>query len=559
MACVRHLLFGWLLSLALFGAATAGPYEDALAAIEKGDVAHAVGLLEPLAEHGDSRAEASLGLLYLSGKGVPADPARGLDLLRKAATAGLPSAEYALGRSYELGLNLPTDPAKAAFWYARAASRGLGADGVADAQLHLGELYVSGVGVRRDPMQAVALFKKAAAGFQLAAERGDLTAKRQLAAMYEEGEGVPRDHALANNLYLQVAAVYRRWADAGQRYSQYRLGMLYLDGEGMPKDDVLAEIWLRKASDQGYVPAQSALSYLYSSSDWANQGFGFHDYPEDRAQAYIWLALAARAEPQAYIMQRAEYSARSVDPALLPAAKATVAAWRPTTETPRPLGPSSAQSGDTIIMTPAQAVEAARVRREWQPTTEEIAADRRAAEIFDVPMGAASAKVTVFLYMSFGCPHCARFEQDVFPAFKAKYIDTGRVRLVLRESLAGDPDVARAGALLARCAGPERYFAVMDAVYHGLPEMFADGTASNVRPILLRIAKTEGMDETQFDACVSNPEQQKALIERSYFFARFDRIEGVPAFVIGGKQMAGEQTLDALDAAVVAAEVRPAS
>ncbi len=173
-------------------------------------------------------------------------------------------------------------------------------------------------------------------------------------------------------------------------------------------------------------------------------------------------------------------------------------------------------------------------------------------------MGRADAKVTVTLYMSFGCPHCARFEQDVFPAFKAKYIDTGRVRLVFRDFIAGEPDLAKAGALLARCVGPDRYFTVMDAIYRDQPDMFADGTASNVRPILLRIARSQGLDEVRFDTCTSDPEQQKALIERSYFFARFDRIEGVPAFVIGGKKISGEQTLEALDAAVTAAETTPA-
>ena len=64
---------------------------------------------------------------------------------------------------------------------------------------------------------------------------------------------------------------------------------------------------------------------------------------------------------------------------------------------------------------------------------------------------APTARVTVIEYASVGCPHCADWNNDVFPAIKAKYIDTGKVRFVVREMLTGDGDAGRrrlhAGAL----------------------------------------------------------------------------------------------------------------
>ena len=53
----------------------------------------------------------------------------------------------------------------------------------------------------------------------------------------------------------------------------------------------------------------------------------------------------------------------------------------------------------------------------------------------DMSMGSDKAPVTMIEYASASCPHCAAFNNDVFPAFKAKYIDTGKIHYVFREFL----------------------------------------------------------------------------------------------------------------------------
>src|SRR5262252_4432484 len=83
----------------------------------------------------------------------------------------------------------------------------------------------------------------------------------------------------------------------------------------------------------------------------------------------------------------------------------------------------------------------------------------------EMTMGSPTAKVTVVEYASVACPICARFNNEVFPEFKKKYIDTGKVRWVSREALTGNPALAASGFLLARCAGKDKYFQVTDAVY----------------------------------------------------------------------------------------------
>src|ERR1700761_2807887 len=90
----------------------------------------------------------------------------------------------------------------------------------------------------------------------------------------------------------------------------------------------------------------------------------------------------------------------------------------------------------------------------------------------DMTMGPAKAPVTVIEYASVTCPHCAAFNADVFPSFKAKYIDTGKVHYVFRETpIHGAIDVT--GFLLARCAGPDKYFKVIDAIMRDQEHVFA--------------------------------------------------------------------------------------
>jgi protein-disulfide isomerase len=171
----------------------------------------------------------------------------------------------------------------------------------------------------------------------------------------------------------------------------------------------------------------------------------------------------------------------------------------------------------------------------------------KAGALEDMSLGDANAKVKVVEYASLSCPHCMRFNNEVFPAFKAKYIDTGKVHYTFREFITPPAEVAAAGALLARCAGKDKYFAVIDEIYHGLPAM---AQANDYRGGLLRVAQSAGLTEAQFDKCVSDPDALKALNARVEGFVKKEKIESTPTFVVGAQKLVGEQTLESLSAAI---------
>jgi protein-disulfide isomerase len=170
----------------------------------------------------------------------------------------------------------------------------------------------------------------------------------------------------------------------------------------------------------------------------------------------------------------------------------------------------------------------------------------------DMSLGNPNAKVTVIEYASVSCPVCGRWYADVWPAFKARYIDTGRIHYILREMLVGDStemSAAAAGFLLARCAGKDRYFTVVDAIFKNQPSLFGDvdGTLGN-------IAKSMGMSEAAFNACITNDQALLALNTRAQQNAEANKISGTPTFVVNGKAFpAGYQPLSALDAAIASA------
>jgi protein-disulfide isomerase len=165
----------------------------------------------------------------------------------------------------------------------------------------------------------------------------------------------------------------------------------------------------------------------------------------------------------------------------------------------------------------------------------------------EMTLGNPNAKVTVVEYASDTCSHCARFDATVFPAFKAKYIDTGKIYYKFREFLTPPEPVAAAGFLLARCAGKDKYFGVVEAIFRGQPEMFATGDAHRV---LLRIAQSAGLTEAQFDACEQNQAALDALQKRVKT-ALDNHIDSTPTFMVDGVALPpGEISLADLDKAI---------
>lgn len=119
---IKWLLLGLMLAVGLAGAAVAGPYEDGLAAYDKGDYATAITLLLPLANRGNLLAQHELGFAYLASL----EKAQAVAWFRKAADEGFADAQTTLGLLYRDGQGVPQDYSQAVAWFRKAADQGNG-------------------------------------------------------------------------------------------------------------------------------------------------------------------------------------------------------------------------------------------------------------------------------------------------------------------------------------------------------------------------------------------------------------------------------------------------
>ncbi|KWT69850.1 Periplasmic thiol:disulfide interchange protein DsbA [Hyphomicrobium sulfonivorans] len=162
----------------------------------------------------------------------------------------------------------------------------------------------------------------------------------------------------------------------------------------------------------------------------------------------------------------------------------------------------------------------------------------------EMSIGRADAPVTIVEYASLTCQHCRHFHLNTFPQLKREYIDTGKVRLILREFPIGKTSGNATIAL--RCAPPDKYLAL-----HGkFLEQQSSWVSQEVRldPIF-KVAAQVGMTRDQFDACLKN----QAMINGLKWVKDRGRklgVIGTPNFFVGNRLVKKELTMEDIRAMV---------
>ncbi len=161
----------------------------------------------------------------------------------------------------------------------------------------------------------------------------------------------------------------------------------------------------------------------------------------------------------------------------------------------------------------------------------------------DIVQGSISASVTIVEYASMTCPHCAAFHETAWKDLKAKYVDTGKVKFILRE-FPLDP-LATAGFMLARCAGPEKRNAVVDQLFSQQKTWaFVD------KPIepLLELVKGLGFTQADFETCLKNQELYDQVNGSRDQAAEKFNVDATPTFFVNGRKLTGENAIADFDA-----------
>lgn len=153
-------------------------------------------------------------------------------------------------------------------------------------------------------------------------------------------------------------------------------------------------------------------------------------------------------------------------------------------------------------------------------------------------LGRDDAPVTIIEYSSMTCGHCANFHNTTFPELKSRFIDTGKVRYILRE-FPLDP-LAAGAFMLAHCAGEGKFFPMIEILFQKQKEWVVQ------KPIepLLAIAKQTGFTEESFNACL----QDQKLLEnieavRTRASEKFG-VNSTPTFFINGRIQRGAISIE---------------
>ncbi len=148
----------------------------------------------------------------------------------------------------------------------------------------------------------------------------------------------------------------------------------------------------------------------------------------------------------------------------------------------------------------------------------------------DAFIGSPDAPVVILEVSDILCPYCRRHHTEVWPEFKQKYVDTGKVRVVFKHLLGHSNSEPPAEA--AECAGNQgQFFPYVDLLYARVDE-WKDLNGEALVDTFVEYAKEVGVKDTDaFRACLDEHKMQEKvrLDHRTVLQAN---VRGTPTFIV---------------------------
>ncbi len=157
-------------------------------------------------------------------------------------------------------------------------------------------------------------------------------------------------------------------------------------------------------------------------------------------------------------------------------------------------------------------------------------------------MGKANAPITIYAFESLTCPHCAAFHRDTLGQLKTEYIDTGKAKLIFID-FPLDPR-ATVASMLARCTGKDRFFGMIEILYHNQRKWAG---SQDFRAAMLQMSRIGGLTESEFDACWKNEALYNGIRKAQEEAQKTHDISSTPTFVINGTKIVGAQSFAEFD------------
>lgn len=161
------------------------------------------------------------------------------------------------------------------------------------------------------------------------------------------------------------------------------------------------------------------------------------------------------------------------------------------------------------------------------------------AETKELSIGSPNAKVTVKVFSSLTCPHCASFHTNIFNNLKKDYIDKGLVRF---EHHAFPLDLAALNAeVVVRCqVNNEKKFKLLEEIYNKQKTWAVGSDINKINTLIKKIGLNFDLTDEKMNKCLNNSQTQDEILNERIEAQKNYEIDSTPTVYVNGKKYSGK-------------------
>ena len=154
-------------------------------------------------------------------------------------------------------------------------------------------------------------------------------------------------------------------------------------------------------------------------------------------------------------------------------------------------------------------------------------------------IGSADAKISVKVFSSLTCPHCANFHENIFEDLKKEYIDKGIVRF---EHHAFPLDLAALNAeIIVRCyTDNNKSFQLLGELYKKQNQWAVGSDINKINDSIKKIGLDFGLDDSKMNECLKSETAQDRILNERIEAQKKYKIESTPTIYINEKKYKGD-------------------
>jgi len=154
-------------------------------------------------------------------------------------------------------------------------------------------------------------------------------------------------------------------------------------------------------------------------------------------------------------------------------------------------------------------------------------------------IGNPDAKITIKVFSSLTCPHCAKFHENIFDQLNKEYIENGLVKF---EHHAFPLDLAALNAeIIVRChVDKNKNFQLLGEIYKKQKKWAVGSDINIINKLIMKIGLDVGLDDAKMIECLNNEETQDLILNERIEAQKKYKIRSTPTIFINTKKYEGE-------------------